>query len=485
MEKHENRQKRGKEKARIGFNGGNIGGLVVWGGALAVMSMIAAISIKKSRRNKCDASRKGDDDVIHDTPASTIHEDQCRASYGSDKMVEAKIDSCDCDVVSPKSLISELGSNPVIIPQNENSNVDSASTFIANDSKEENGETCKDCIQVEEFSSASTENDTSNFSGEELPLTESVNVTEEKETCDRESITAEDSSPKESVEIEQPINDVAAGDIDSTIPELHEIKPLDYTSYTSSWDHSVEEQSLEPAFNNGNQNSTTDPEPEGIAISDDSKEEITESCIGLEEFSTSETASCGTENGRAVFSGEDLVMEEKENYDTEKLTSEENTPKESVEDISDGVGCEDSNEEKDSNSSEEIMIEDGSEGSEEGIEAIWPAEEIEALALELKNHQKTEEQIVGEGDLEHIQIEDERRKSAYDHELTENSTILLSKGSSVEFVTMNDEINHSRNRRFWSSLMLGVLVLLLLLFTHGGALSHYLFNREPSLSNEL
>lgn len=81
MEKHESTCKQGKKKAQISIAGANVGGLVMWGGALAVAGLIAAFAVKKSTRrdaNKKDSCKKEDKGseglrFILQTPASSFH----------------------------------------------------------------------------------------------------------------------------------------------------------------------------------------------------------------------------------------------------------------------------------------------------------------------------------------------------------------------------------------------------------------------------
>ncbi|KAJ8899064.1 hypothetical protein K2173_010217 [Erythroxylum novogranatense] len=443
MEKHENMQKQGKRKVQINFKGVNIGGLVVWGGALAVVSLIAAFSVKKSRRKANDDNRtseNGVDNTVHESQSSTIYREQCCASFGSRKMIEAKIDSF--EEQSPVSVING---------QNEDSTVESEDILNTDDTNEENAELCRDCIKVEEISLGRT-----NLSGEDLQSTESVYLLGEKETCDRESINH------------------------------------------NSLNNSVQEQSLKAVGNGGNENSTVDSD--GIVLNNDPKE-IVESCIGVEEFSSSDPTLCGTEKAIYNFSGEDLpvneavdMVYEKESSYVERSSSEDNSPNQSVEDdegICDEVGCDDNNEEKDRSSCEDYIIENGEEeGSEEGTisssaesraEAIWPAEEIETLSLELESNvikrENSEEKTTGKGEKAHLK--DNQNKLVDDYEV-------LKKGNIMELGMMNDKMEHSRN---WgvrvSRMVIGLLVLLLLLSIHRSALSYYLLNSELSSSHEV
>ncbi|XP_021643416.2 uncharacterized protein LOC110637549 isoform X2 [Hevea brasiliensis] len=99
MEKRHGEQ--GKRKAQIvSGSGGDIGGLVVWGGALAFAGLAAAFALHKGRRrgaNEMSSRRQKEDQTSQGL--------RC-ASNGSTKMVATPIDSS--EFVSTESLILEI-----------------------------------------------------------------------------------------------------------------------------------------------------------------------------------------------------------------------------------------------------------------------------------------------------------------------------------------------------------------------------------------
>lgn len=135
--------RRGKNKGQISVNGGNIGGLAVWVGAMAAAGLVAAFTVKKCIRRDTDKKEgSGNKGMGSTLQSSTTF--PCSKTDGSAKKPETQYGSC--DVVSSESLISEKENpSPMTNGGNENSSGDQQEILVIDESKRETAAPCDGC----------------------------------------------------------------------------------------------------------------------------------------------------------------------------------------------------------------------------------------------------------------------------------------------------------------------------------------------------
>ncbi|KAJ9187811.1 hypothetical protein P3X46_003228 [Hevea brasiliensis] len=456
MEKRRSTSKQGKRKPQfVSAGGGDIGGLVVWGGALAVAGLAAAFAVRKgrrrganeisSRRHKEEQASQGLQFILQTSSSSTFHCNPCCASDGSTKMVATQIDSC--ELFSNESLILEENPASTNNCRNENSKNDYQGILIKDDSKQESINSCDNYSGIEElpspvFDSHSLyvqENRIENDSGEESPLMEVV---------------------EEGIEEKEASDDVKIGERISSM-------------------HLVEENG------DDDQEEETKEESPLVEINALKKEEPIDSLKICEEKNSSVHSVKETEDDDQEYGKESPVVErievwkEEESFDDAPKASEDITSTErSIEDEDDDQ--EEEEEEEDDN--EECVMEKGDENSEvtgsssagSNEEEIWPLESVEAMSQALKNtsinQQFSAAKIMEEDetnetqecihlDNSEINIVDNCR---YNHQTTHASTF-LKKEETLEFTAANDQPKCLAKWRnlVWHMLVLALMVLLL------------------------
>ncbi|EEF39306.1 glutamic acid-rich protein [Ricinus communis] len=219
MEKHQTKQ--GKRRAQIGLVGGggrggagagnNIGGIILWVGALAVATSAAAFAAHRGRRRRKDGNDKKEKEeasqglsFVLQNSSPSFYCNPCCASYGSmTELVATQTDFCALDSTN-NSLISE------------EENPDNQKILLIDDYKEDDVESSDNRSGIEEFSfpvidhhsSPELENRIKNDLAEDFPLMELIEVVKEEGTMDAARIiNTERTSLMQSVSVVEEEND--------------------------------------------------------------------------------------------------------------------------------------------------------------------------------------------------------------------------------------------------------------------------------------
>ncbi|KAL5791869.1 hypothetical protein ACOSP7_000463 [Xanthoceras sorbifolium] len=556
----------------VGGGGGGIGGLVLLGGGLAVAAFVAAFAViknKRTRRNekneeptttphdneKRDATSPGLSFVLQTPPTTANQNSGCPSHEPSTIGVTVtQIDSS--ELVSTRHQQLEDKPMPAIITDGiENPGTSNQEILLADDASEESITSSYHILTTEEFSLPApdgvsldeTENTVKNESVESFQSTETIEVKKEDEAVDAEVLAGEENLPVHLVEEEED-DDVDVNE--ENVIEKEEENSEGILAVEENW-----------------------PLQE-ILLSDDSDQDSTAS--GDDILST-EDSSLAVPDGPCLDEAENMindgfgenlqftetidVLKEEEAVNTDKLTVEENSLVQSVEDHEDN-SCEEQVTEKEEENSEgklavkenlvmqlfekeaeedsskehaSEIVEEGSQGKlaiednsatqpveeedydddkpddddngnavdsseevteeeeessegtgsssmESNVEAIWPAEMLDAPPQELKemnaNYQNTVDKIVDEDriakDDDYVDCKSDGKNDSEalgrNNETTENSRIMLNKKAPRELVTVKDQIVNSTKWQIWIWSILVLLLLLLLLHIHQTAI---------------
>ncbi|KAJ0051930.1 hypothetical protein Pint_00936 [Pistacia integerrima] len=491
-----NKSSHGKKNKsqRLGLTvgaGDGIGGIVLLGGGLAVAGLIAAFSIIKNRNGKkCDNSatpsnKKKDAtqglDLFLQTPSTPLHQNQnsCITSHETSK-VAVTVSQID----SPETVLA-LGDQAVPILDGEK---EKPSNFhpenFSNISAEVSSLPAPDGPSL-----AKTENMIKNESGGDLHLKETIEVKKGDDEVETENLAVEKNLPIQLAEEEEDDDD-GGGSSDEDVTE-EEVESLEEESSLAEHSpiQSVEEEEKEDGVGDRGKECLMVKEGESSegewSVEDEVKKEDEWGEMGklaVEENSPTQSV----EEEEADDSSEEHNIEREEESSEGKLSVEENAAMESAE-----KEKEDGHDNNDEDSGEEYVMEkeeESSEGTvcssiESNVQAIWPAEMIEALSEELKGLNAINQKKANETEKYHfldckrkrnIKIEDESN-----NETTENAATVFHKKAAQAVVMMKDLTVNDLNRRIWVWSILVLLLLLLLLHIHRTAVPANLTYDEP------
>ncbi|XP_041018218.1 glutamic acid-rich protein-like [Juglans microcarpa x Juglans regia] len=160
MEEQKSRSKQDMKRNRINLRGGDgIGGVVVFGGALAIAGLIAVFAFKNRRMKDADNNPRNPSDVSKESKnnkredegseglrfiSQTSYYASCLTSHGTPQTSVTQIDPCET-LVSAKSLIMEEKPRNEISEENEDPLSGHQEIVICDYSTLESSDSCDDC----------------------------------------------------------------------------------------------------------------------------------------------------------------------------------------------------------------------------------------------------------------------------------------------------------------------------------------------------
>ncbi|KAG8488770.1 hypothetical protein CXB51_016777 [Gossypium anomalum] len=449
-EKQNGSCQQGRKKAwliSMSSSGGGIERVVALGGALAVASLIAAFSIKKSSCSKKDISTNKEETanveatdscakeedageglrfILQDS-SSTLHHNSCCANHGTSKMGVAEIETS--KLVSTQSLIFTLEENTIECERKES--ISGQEETLIHDAEQESNAMTGGYGDVEELSLSVGDTENNPMNGVE----NESNASLEMETIE---ITIEDEAV-DHVDAEQPMAEES-----STLQSSLSSKEEDKSSISAAEEDAEEYplmESLHPAEENEDE----------------------------EEYSPLRS-SFSVEDNR-IDDGEE---EEDDDDDGEYSTKESSFSTEEEKDslLQSPLSTEDENGENVAGMEEESSEGAWSSSPEPNTEVIWPAEMMGVLSPESKENEMNvsylESQMKSKEEPKTAKIE------TY-HYLSKPKFDEKKKIATEELVVMDVRKQHSAAKRqiwFW----LGLVVLLLALLANCLLQSNYVSN---------
>ncbi|KAK2649543.1 hypothetical protein Ddye_017032 [Dipteronia dyeriana] len=284
------------------------------------------------------------------------------------------------------------------------------------------------------------ENIVNNYSGENVQFTETIEVIKEEEAVNTDKLVIEENSPTQSI-ADQEENSCVEQVIDKEEENPEEKLAVEENLLMQSVTKEAEEETQEETVNDSNEEHASEIEEEGS-------------------------------QGK---------LAEEVNLVTQSVEEEEDESEDDDDDDGDDSSEEVTEEEEDSSEGT------GSSSMDSNVEAVWPAEMIDAPSLELKelsiNYQNLgdkigdeEDRVVKTGNHDLVDCKSDG-KTVYkergsNNETTENTGMMLNKKAAQELVTMKDQTAHSPKGRIWIWSMLVLVFLLLLLHIRRTAIPH-------------
>ncbi|MBA0757798.1 hypothetical protein Gotri_020864 [Gossypium trilobum] len=444
--------------------GGGIERVVALGGALAVASLIAAFSIKKSSCSKKDISTNKEETanveatdscakeedageglrfILQDS-SSTLHYNSCCANHGTSKIGVAEIETS--KLVSTQSLIT-LEENTIECERKES--VSGQEETLIHDAEQESNAMTGGYGDIEELSLSVGDTENNPMNGVE----NESNASLEMETIE---ITIEDEAV-DHVDAEQPMAEES-----STLQSSLSSKEDDKTSISAGEEEDEEYplmESLYPAEENEEY-----PLMESLHPAEENEDE--------EEYSPLRSPFSVEDN--RIDDDEEEEEEEEDDDDGEYSTKESSfsTEEEKESLLQSPLSTEDENGENVAGMEEESSEGAWSSSPEPNTEVIWPAEMMGVLSPESKENEMNvsylESQMKSKEEPKTAKIE------TY-HYLAKTKFDEKKKIATEELVVMDVRKQHSAAKRqiwFW----LGLVVLLLALLVNSLLQSNYVSN---------
>ncbi|XVF32815.1 hypothetical protein REPUB_Repub17cG0115100 [Reevesia pubescens] len=453
MEKHKRSCRQGRKKVQLNTSNYNAGGggmesVVVFGGALAIASLVAAFTFKKGSNNSrkdnskdtTNLAAKEEDGtqglrfILQDS-SSTLHQNSCCTSHGTSKNGIIQIETSELD--STQSLIT-LEENTMQCERKDS--VSGQQEIFILDAEQESVAMTGDYGDIEELSSPVSDHNKPVNVVENENDDSSVMKTIEIEIEDEAVDAAADSEPSMAEEMST---------LQSTVSSTEEEKPSfltgeeveEYSLVQSSFSTEEEdEEEYSPMRSSFSTEEEYSPNRSSISTEDEDDEDE-------EEYSPMESS----------FSTE----EEEEEEEYSPMESSFSTEEEEEEEEESPLQSSFSTEEEDENSENvtESSEETWSSSPESNMEAIWPAEMMRVLSPEPK------EMIIRHRiSVKKSEEKDKTAKIEAYNNLgnTFNESGSKKKKETQELVVMNDKREHSAKRQIWIWLSLVLLLLPLL-----------------------